>query len=66
MAKQKIHVKIELKPEEYDKLEEIKNHYGLKHDTEALRLSINDAYKIMKQREKILAAVAKDIEDNDK
>ncbi|MHA1353203.1 MAG: hypothetical protein ACTSPP_10500 [Candidatus Heimdallarchaeaceae archaeon] len=66
MVKAKYSVRAELTKEEYERLIAIKEHYGLQANTEALRLSINDAYKIMKQREKILAAVSKDIEDTDK
>jgi len=66
MGKAKYPVKVDLSEEVYKKLQEIREHYGLNYDAETIRLCINDAYKIMKQREKILSVVAKDIEDTDK
>ena len=58
MGKARYPVKVDLAKEDYDKLQAIKKHYGLNTDAETMRLAINDAYKIMKQREKILAAAA--------
>ena len=43
-----------LKPYKHKILEEIKDHYNLSYDTEVIRLALNDAHRIMKEREKIL------------
>lgn len=55
----KISVKIEMREDEYKRLQEIKKHYNLSYDTEAIRLALGDAYKIMKERIKILSSYAK-------
>jgi len=48
-------LRVEFNQEEYDKLVIIKEHFGLRHDTEALRLAVNDSYKLVQKRIELLA-----------
>lgn len=59
MAKPRFPVRIEFNEEEYENLKELRKHYGLRHDTEAIRLALNDAYMIMEERKKIITVLAK-------
>ena len=65
MGKAKYPVKVDLSEADYNKLMAIKKHYGLNTDAETMRLAINDAYRIMKEREKILEAAAEKDEKKD-
>lgn len=52
-------ITLRLDDEFVEKLDRVKNHYGLKQDTEALRLCINDAIRIVEERERVAAAISK-------
>ena len=59
MVKPRYPVKIDFNEEEYNQLRNFRKHYGLRHDTEAIRLALNDAYMIMEERKKIITVLAK-------
>lgn len=50
----KKHVKIQFTKEEYKMLQEIREHYNLRTNTETIRLAIKEAYRIFMKREEYL------------
>jgi len=59
MQKEKHHLKIELDEKEFEMFNNVKVHYGIKNNTDVIRICIKDAFRVVEEREKILKSAGK-------